>query len=231
MSTPKRGNSAKDSQYLARIKEAIEGMKDHPRNNGVKMQAHHVISAEGMRLSGLGKKIEKFGYDINLLANLVFIPCTLQGACYLGIQPHRGNHTALVNQDDYDDDDHQEDYHDMVARRIKELDLPLKKECKGSETFAEVQTKLDGLSKSILKLIQKKPKDAPLTSIATHFGPTGKGCAGVDSVEAHKRAGNCPVHRKHLFDPANPEASQRPPQKCEEIKSKLTGRYELQVGQ
>ena len=123
--TIKLGNSAKDSKYLKRIKDAIEGDKAHPRHNGVKMQAHHAISAEGMKLSGLGKKIEKFGYDINLLSNLVFIPCTLQGACYLGVQPHRGNHTAVISQDDYDDDLEPKNYHKLISSRIKNLQLPL----------------------------------------------------------------------------------------------------------
>lgn len=226
----KLGNSAKDSQYLKRIKDAIAGDREHPRHQGIKMQAHHVISGEGMRLSGLGRKIEKYGYDINLLPNLAFIPCTLQGACYLGVQPHRGNHTASVDQDDYHDDMEPEDYHDMVARRVKELDLPLKKECEGGETVRDVQNKLDKLSKDILGLIQHKPRQAPLTEIAGHFGPDGKGCGGVDAVARHKAAGPCPVHRKHLFDATRPGASQGPSQKNEEISYKLTGKYKLQAG-
>jgi hypothetical protein len=78
------GNSAKDTQYLKRITEHIATDKTHPRHQGVKMQAHHIISGEGIKRSGLGKKLKEFGYNINLLPNLVFIPCTLQGACYLG---------------------------------------------------------------------------------------------------------------------------------------------------
>ena len=97
----KLGNTSKNSAYLRRIKAAIEHDKSHPRHNGVLMQAHHIISAEGMKRSRMDKKIEKFGYDINELPNLSFIPCTLQGACYLGVQPHRGNHTAMVDQEDW----------------------------------------------------------------------------------------------------------------------------------
>ena len=117
----KLGNTSKNSAYLRNIKNAIEDDKSHPRHNGVLMQAHHIISAKGMSLSNLAKKIEKFGYDINELPNLSFIPCTLQGACHLGVQPHRGNHTARVDQDDYDDDLEVRDYHKMVAKKIKEL--------------------------------------------------------------------------------------------------------------
>jgi len=228
----RRGNSAKDSHYLKRIKNAIEGDKAHPRNLGVKMQAHHVISGEGMRLSKLGKKIEKYGYDINLLPNLVFIPCTLQGACYLGVQPHRGNHTALVDQDDYQDDLEPEDYHDLVGRRVRELDLPLRKECPGDDpTKAEVvQTKLDKLSKDLLGLIQNKPSQAPLTEIAEHFGPRGVGCGGLDSITRAHGLHACPVERNHFYRGSDGRGSHGPGQKAEKIEYVREGKYKLKVG-
>jgi len=198
--TLKLGNSAKDSKYLKRIKDAIEGDKSHPRNNGIKMQAHHAISAEGMKRSGLGKEIEKFGYDINLLPNLVFIPCTLQGACYLGVQPHRGNHTAVISQDDYDDDLEPKSYHDMISVRIKRLQLPITKACEGPDDSRvhKIQQELDRLSHLIIGMIQNKPSEAPLTNIAQHFSPRNPiGCGGVDSVTAHRGLEKCSVDRMH----------------------------------
>ena len=224
-----RGNSAKDSKYLARIKNAIENDKNHPRHLGVQMQAHHIISGEGMRLSGLGTKIEKYGYDINLLPNLAFIPCTLQGACYLGVQPHRGNHRARVDQDDYTDDMEPEDYHDMVARKVKELDLPLTKECTPGQV-RDISTKLDKLSKDILGLIQKKPRQAPLTEIARHFGQGGSGCGGVDNVSKAHGLRPCPTDRNHLFNPSKPDASQGPGQAQEKIRFKMASKFELKAG-
>jgi hypothetical protein len=124
-----------------------------------------------MKHSGLGKKIEKFGYDINLLPNLVFIPCTLQGACYLGVQPHRGNHTAKVDQDDYDDDSEPKSYHDIVSRKIVALQLPLDKACSGRDDarIQEIQGKLDSLSKDLTNMIQRKPTEAPLTTLPAIF--------------------------------------------------------------
>lgn len=226
MAAPKLGNSAKDSQYLKRIKDAIAHDKDHPRHQGIKMQAHHLISAEGMKRSGLGRKIEKYGYDINLLPNLAFIPCTLQGACHLGVQPHRGNHTALVDQDDYDDDMEPGNYHDLVARMIKELGLPLNKECSGdgSDQRRLVQSKLDKLSREILNLILKKPRAAPLTEVAKHFNPGNTiGCCGVDAVGHHKGHRNCPVDRNH-------RGRQGPGQKAERIEYESNGRYQIAVG-
>lgn len=227
------GKSSKDSQYLKRIKDAIEGDKDHPRNNGVKMQAHHIISGKGMGLSGLGKKVEKMGYNINLLPNLAFIPCTLQGACHLGVQPHRGNHDVAIDQDDYEDDREPVTYHEMVAKKIQALDLPLSKECPGDHLSkaAKVVAELDGLSQTILRLIQMKPREAPLTKLAVHFGRGGVGCAGVDSVSAHHGGRACPVGRDHLFDAKAPKKSQGEGQKSEKIMYNNAEKYRLKVGQ
>jgi hypothetical protein len=220
------GNSSKDSKYLRRIKTAIALDPTHPRHHGVKMQAHHVISGKGMQLSNLGKKIEQFGYDINLLPNLSFIPCTLQGACYLGVQPHRGNHTTNVDQDDYKDDLEPGDYHDMVAQGIKDLDLPLSKECPGDKkTKSEaVRDKLDNFSKKILGLIQNKPGAAPLTDIAKHFNPSDHiGCGGVDTVKQNKGIVSCPTGRNH-------HGKQGAGQKAENITYVSDGKFKLKPG-
>ncbi len=223
----KLGNSAKDSQYLKRIKEAIEKDSGHPRHHGVLMQAHHIISAEGVKRSGLGRRLEKLGYDINVLSNLVFIPCTLQGACYLGVQPHRGNHVADVDQDDYDDDGEPLNYHKMIDLRLKDLKLPLSKECPGDkkERRKEVQESIDKLSKDILGLIQNKPSAAPLTNIAKYFS-TGNsvGCGGVDFVDMDSDFLPCYVERNH-------RNKQAPGQKNENITYVCNGKYNLKVGQ
>ena len=101
------GTIAKSKTYLTTMKVRIAPDALHPRHRGVKMQAHHILSGEGAKLSQMGRKLVGFGYDINTPKNLAFLPCTLQGACYLGIQPHRGNHTAPsdgADEDDADDD-------------------------------------------------------------------------------------------------------------------------------
>ena len=218
------GNSSKDSKYLSRIKEVIEGDQHHPRNNGVRMQAHHIISAEGMKRSQLGKKVEKFGYDINLLPNLAFIPCTLQGACHRNVQLHRGNHTA--NQDSYDDDSEPTDYHDMVAEKIIDLRLPLHKECIGSkiENSQKVISDLNKLSKLILKLIRDKPGEAPLTRISKNFSHNNvKGCGSVDSLKRYNDNKICSVSRDHFNKNAKEQIS-------ENINFKKNDNYILKVG-
>jgi hypothetical protein len=194
------GNTSKNSTYLSDLKKAIAPKLDHPRHHGVRMQAHHVISCEGMRLSGLGDKIEQFGYDINLLPNLSFIPCTLQGACHLGVQPHRGNHTALADQDAYDDDLENERYHKIVAGMVMELKRLVFQECQADREAQckRVINKLNKMSKQILRRIQDDPGKAPLTSIAKHFIHGNKiGCGGVDSVTLHSEHIECPSRRNH----------------------------------
>lgn len=227
-----QGNSAKDSKYLKRIKDAIEHDDAHPRNKGIKMQAHHIISGEGMRASGLGKKIQKFGYDINLLPNLSFIPCTLQGACYLGVQPHRGNHDSRIDQDNYVDDREPLSYHEMVAVAIQSLDLPMSKTCPGDNASKQqkIIEELDRLSKKILNLIQMKPAEAPLTKIALSFGKNGSGCSGTDSVVTHRKDRPCPVGRHHLHDPTQPAKSQGSEQNAERITYVVSEKFRLKVG-
>lgn len=241
MTGTRTGKAAKDSQYLKRIKDAIEGDKGHPRNKGIAMQAHHVISGEGMKRSGLGSIVESYGYDINLLENLAFIPCTLQGACYLGIQPHRGNHSfvkKLVNlgepgtsdPENYYDTGEPMDYHGEVSARLRRVMEKHSKNCTGDDDAdANAAVKiLNKLSKSILNSIQNIPDVFPLTAIAEHFGKDGVGCGGVDSVTKHKHPRKpCPVGRNHLLDPAGIRPSQGKGQAREDIKYVLSEKYRL----
>lgn len=225
------GNPFKDSQYLKRIKRAIEHDPGHPRHLGVKMQAHHLISAEGMKRSGLGHQVKKLGYNINYLPNLVFLPCTLQGACHMGIQPHRGNHDIMLDPDSYPDDIEPREYHEMVAIAIREMRHAITDACDGLShgKAHDLVDKLDALSKNILFYIRVKPAFAPLTNIAMSFGKSQSGCAGVDSISKHKSAASCPVGRKHLYNPENPKASQGPMQEAEKILFKAEG-YKFKVG-
>lgn len=216
----KLGNVSKDSKYLNRIK-TVTIRKGHARNQGVKFQAHHIISAEGMKQSGLGSKIEKYGYDINKLPNLAYIPCTLDGACYLGVQPHRGDHTALADpEESYDDDDEPPRYHNRVSRKLQELGLPIDKACQSDADSEHVIHSLNGLSKRILGLIQNYPGRMPLTKIAKHFSPESPiGCGGVKNVGAHTGLSHCPCKRHHMSSVPG-----------EGMFFKCDGRYELLTG-
>lgn len=222
------GNALKDAKYLKRIKDATDTTSDpgHPRHHGIKMQAHHAISAEGVKKSGLAKELMQFGYDINLLPNLVFIPSTLQGACHLGVQPHRGDHTAIIGGDGYDEDrDRPMAYHDLVKTSVKELKRLLTDNCPAIDPGRrrEVEQEMNRISKDIVRKIQNSPAVAPLTKVAMSFSPKSKtGCAGVDSVTVHTQK-DCPVERNH-------ENQQGPGQKTEQITYKKTKPYKLQVG-
>lgn len=144
---PKRGTTKKsDYEYLTTLKKLTESSA-HPRNQGVTMQAHHVISAKSVVLAGLKDRLEDFGYDINVANNLVFIPSTLQGACLLQVQPHRGDHSAV---DAADIDGNRDDtYHEKVRDRLKKVLPKLERECgkPGVDMKKFVHLKLDELRK------------------------------------------------------------------------------------
>ena len=224
------GVTTKDSRYLARIVEAIASDKKHPRHAGIGMQAHHAISATGMHRSSLANETRKFGYDINLLENLVFLPCTLQGACHLGVQPHRGNHTAPADQDNYKNDVQPMDYHDLVAQKIKNLQMGLTTNCPGFmggarelEARLKVKHELDELSAKLIDLIQLSPRKAPLTQIATSFQPGSVvGCGCVDSTTTHSSLVHCSVNRNHF-------RNQGKGQRSENITFESNGKYKLQA--
>lgn len=220
------GIVTKDSEFLNRIKSAIEKIPGHPRHKGVPMQAHHAISEKGMSLSKLGKKFKGFKYNINLLPNLVFIPSTLMGACYLGVQPHRGDHVAK-HPDDYDDDEHPRTYHDKVKELLIKTNRLFDNECAGEDDDLDerVRAKLNELSRDIIDGIQDKPTEYRLTKIYMHFAPGNKvGCGNVKNVGEHNGA-NCSAKRKHRSEKEEELALA-----AGEITYKSNGKYRLEAG-
>jgi hypothetical protein len=199
------GTITKSTTYLSTLKMRIAPDVRHPRHHGVKMQAHHILSAEGAKISNMGRKLVGFGYDINVPKNLAFLPCTLQGACHLGIQPHRGNHPATSGEDDqdaFDDDDaHPRGYHQKVARMIQDLDAKIDKKCTGGNADKDkegITALMNELSHDMLLLIYGKPNKARLTKIADSFLLGNRiGCSGADSVGSHVASRPCPVKRNH----------------------------------
>jgi hypothetical protein len=194
------GNDLKDSDYLNRIQAAtpFNKLNKHPRHFGIKMQAHHAISAKGIKLSMQGKKLKDFDYDINLLPNLVFIPCTLKGACYLGVQPHRGDHSTYTPSI-RNDDEHPVNYHEMVSRLVKTLLRKFHKECvaEGPNLKHRLRELMDGLSEQIIDNIQHDPEKAQLTRLWMYFAPGNKiGCGNVENVGKHKGQA-CTENRNH----------------------------------
>jgi len=228
---------AKDGSYRNRLESAIKGSPDHPYHKNVRMQAHHLLSATAVKMlpEGVRRNLEYFNYDINCLDNLSFIPSTLQGACYLGVQPHRGNHNVkLADIADPEGDDSREDtYHLLVKARLIELKPLTRSKCAGESSMAElarltleVKAEFNKISRSVLTTIQSSPRRAPLTKLATHFQPGDAcGCAGVDSVNGRKGehgSFECPVHRNHKMN-------QGLGQNREEIAYDSNGRYLLEV--
>ncbi|WP_284191961.1 AHH domain-containing protein, partial [Vibrio zhanjiangensis] len=158
----------KDSKYRMRLLDAID--EEHPIYHGIDMQAHHIISGKGIDLSGLGWKLEALDYHINNIENLVFIPCTLAGACHLGVQLHRGDHK-------YHDDEHPKSYHVDVSDRIKRLEETMDKRC---EKGKSIQSLVDRESVKVLSAINNF--ELPLTSIFRSFKPSSANKIGCGNV-------------------------------------------------
>lgn len=203
------GAVEKDKQYLARIKRNTSKLlqKDHPRHHGIRMQAHHAISVKSLQVAGIGPQLKLLGYRINELPNLVFLPWTLAGACHLGIQPHRGDHTAPArpaHEDDFDDDSqHELSYHRIVSIELKRVARDIDEVCSGKDAGEKkgMLEGLDTLSRLIITRIQKIPHEYPLTSVA-HFYRKGHavGCGGhtaVATLAATKGRQPCPAERNH----------------------------------
>lgn len=176
----------KDSQYRKRLLRAID--EDHPIHNGIDMQAHHIISAKGISLSGLDWKLKEYSYFINNIENLVFIPCTLPGACHLGVQLHLGDHT-------FQDDDHPRSYHSDVSDRIKRLEEKMDKRC---EKKKPIQGLIDKESIKILRSVSNF--ELPLTKIFRYFQVNDKntvGCGNARTINQHSNQ-NCDASRDHF---------------------------------
>ena len=139
--------------YLNRLKKATELDRGHPRHHGVKMQAHHLLSADGFKKSGKVSFFKGLGYDINAIENLAFIPSTLQGACHLAVQLHRGNHDSSDPDAADSDSEHPIGYHRKIAKVIADCAARLDKidVCKmnASEREKRAQKLLDNAAAKI----------------------------------------------------------------------------------
>lgn len=219
-----RGNTTKGAAYLSLLKSLTQEAR-HPRHHGVAMQAHHAISQKAIFDANLNDRLEDFGYQIDVANNLVFIPSTLQGACLLQIQPHRGNHTAERIEGPDDDGDHPPKYHIMVANRLKAIMSALEEACGdlGKDMAKTTQKALDKISSDIIRKIQHKPVEARLTVLYPYFEPGNpRGCGGVESVRS-EGSDTCPVHRNHT-------GKHGPRQGSESITYVCTEPYQLRAG-
>ncbi|WP_163831828.1 AHH domain-containing protein [Spartinivicinus ruber] len=208
------------SDYRKSLLNRVEGKASHPLNNGIYMQAHHLISEKGVNLSGMGNLLKMRGYNINAIKNLVFLPCTLPGACHLNVQPHRGDHT-------YHDDEHPISYHLEVRDRIRRLESSVRT-CGSNASESKIQKLLDIESKEILRKIQNFR--IPLTSIMKKFKSGNEvGCGNCINVKEHEKDSlACTSQRDHYGEEHPLFKSGKDSQKI--TKKKPANRYVLKVG-
>ncbi|GGX73030.1 AHH domain-containing protein [Saccharospirillum salsuginis] len=185
------GTDEKDSQYRKRLERAVQSEQDHPIHHGITMQAHHLLSQEGIKYSKLGDELKHRGYDMNVVENLVFLPSELIGACHLGVQLHRGNHTNVSKFTG-------RSYHNEVKYQIQEIETKIFT-CKRNpmQTKEYVCDEMDKKSRKMLKLIAEFKM--PLTHIDEAFGLDEQvGCGNQNTLDDHReRATTCQYRRDH----------------------------------
>ncbi|MBP3140082.1 AHH domain-containing protein [Aliivibrio fischeri] len=178
--------------YRKRWISKVKKISNHPFNHGIHMDTHHLISAEAVTISGLGSLLEKKGYDINALNNLVGFPATLPGACQLHCQLHRGDHIFSQPKE--------EPYHKYVSTQIMDLIEDIK-DCYGKtekrETNHEIHSKImDPMSNEILDEINDF--DLPLTDIYLNFKDGNCGCADSGNITEARISKSICQNRMHI---------------------------------
>lgn len=200
-----KSSTTKNTVYRDTLLKKIGDDLSHPIFNGVSMQAHHVVSAKGLDISSAESQMNKVEYDINEVENLVFIPCTFQGACHLNTQLHRSNHTTTKKKEGDLDDAHPRSYHQAVAELVdavyeRNISLcPFKNQKKILDEYKAIPS-------VILLSINNFDRDTQLTRAYESFdikGPLSNiGCAGKNKMEEQQSLKGevvCPVGRDHEY--------------------------------
>ena len=196
-----KGNVNKaNSDYRGALLKAVESDADHPINNGIHMEAHHLISSEAIKRSSMETFLIDNDYEINDLSNLAFLPATLPGACHLEIQLHRGNHISTTKEQINDDDDkHPRTYHLAVAKLLREVKKQTYKDCTDSrkDINKAFKKQMSKLSKKIL--VQVNRFELPLSPIMNAFKPGASvGCGNCVNIKEHQLDANqCHSKRNH----------------------------------
>ncbi|EKO3855218.1 AHH domain-containing protein [Vibrio harveyi] len=180
--------------YRENLLNAIRRDSNHPINCGVPMQVHHLLSKKGASNGGVKSILEAYGYDINELGNLVALPCTLEGACHLEVQLHRGDHTS---SSDDDDDEHPLSYHAHVSEIMSKAVDFIEKKCE-KVSAEKVQSIMDKRSVDVLDDI--KTFSIRLTRVHKSFKPEGKGCnrkSSIGELYSSLKLGNSNCDRDH----------------------------------
>lgn len=185
------GADQKDTRYRRRLEHNVRNMADHPIHHGITMQAHHLISQEGIRNSELGDELKHRGYDMNVIENLVFLPSELMGACHLGVQLHRGDHTKVSKFTG-------RSYHNEVKNQILVIETRIST-CKSTpkQTQKYVCNAMDEKSEYMLDLIADFKM--PLTHIDEAFDlDEPLGCGNQHTLADHRAyATTCRHQRNH----------------------------------
>ncbi|TWI29289.1 AHH domain-containing protein [Paracoccus sulfuroxidans] len=179
------GNTSKDGSYRSRI--MTHTLRTTSSIGSTLLvgdtQAHHLVSAEGMKTTTKARNFERLGYQINVVENLSLIPSKGSLACHLKCQLHRSDHRFGGYN-----------YHIQVAANLALILANLSKYCKQGNPN-RIQPDVDRVSARLAAQINIFT--LPLTSVARDFAALSQvGCANVDSVK-HAAGVTCSHNRNH----------------------------------
>ncbi|MEL6887954.1 MAG: AHH domain-containing protein [Pseudomonadota bacterium] len=184
----RNGRTSKDSGYRGRIIAHAQSNRSSIASTGLigDAAAHHLISSEGLSSSGYASKLERLGYDMNVVENLALIPSNGFVACHLKCQLHRGDHSWGAYN-----------YHQQVAREIDDITGDLTEYCLQRPPTNDIQPDMD--RKSALLATKVDRFRLPLTRVHRDFkSDQTVGCSNVESVN-HTGA-DCVRGRDHSGD-------------------------------
>jgi hypothetical protein len=194
------------TKFRDKVVAKAENIEGHPYNLGVSMQAHHLVSKNGCKLSDYKEELEKLGYEIDDIDNLVLIPNEPFDACHMEVQVHRSNHSvgsnisSILSKDDIHDDDHPMSYHEIVSNMIKGKSGLFKQVCESDKDSnkkkEKIQKEINKLSKKILSHINSF--ELLLTSAAENFQTESKiGCSNFNNIKKNRELEKCISKRNH----------------------------------
>jgi len=152
--------------------------KKHPLTHGIIMQAHHLISSKGANNCGtLTKTLVSLNYEINVVNNLVFLPSTLEGACHLSVQVHRGDHKQVMPDG--------KNYHQYIQKAITKKKRRINNCVQNSGKESPIQAVMDKISQRVLNKIASF--ELPLSSIHNNF-ESNLGCCNKKNIGDARKA-------------------------------------------
>lgn len=155
----RNGNTSKGDNYRSRLQRHT---LFNPSSIGSRpalvseTQVHHLLSEKGVADTGKSRKLERLGYNINVIENLSLIPKNGYLACHLRCQIHLGDHAWGSYS-----------YHRVVEMEIDDIVGDLQHYCLQRPPENDIQPDMN--AKSAILAAKISTFIAPLSQVASDF--------------------------------------------------------------